>query len=85
LLLVLLAATGSIMVSYTRARAESLKFSAKIGLLSRAERYLILIPGLIFGYPRVSLWILAILTHFTAIQRVWFVRRQAKIIEKKNN
>jgi CDP-diacylglycerol--glycerol-3-phosphate 3-phosphatidyltransferase len=73
------------MVSYTRARAESLKFSAKIGLLSRAERYLILIPGLIFGYPRVSLWILAILTHFTAIQRVWFVRRQAKLIEKNNN
>jgi CDP-diacylglycerol--glycerol-3-phosphate 3-phosphatidyltransferase len=85
LLLVFLAVTGSVMVSYTRARAESLNFSAKIGLLSRAERYLILIPGLIFGYPQISLWILALLTHFTALQRIWFVQRQAKLIEKQEN
>lgn len=77
-LLVFFAAVGSIMVSYTRARAEALNYSAKIGLLTRAERYIVLIPGIIFGFPRISLWILAILTHVTAIQRFLYVRKQAK-------
>ena len=77
-LLVFLSVVGSIMVSYVRARAESLDFSAKIGLFTRAERYIVLIPGIILGYPRISLWILAILTNFTAIQRFWHVRKQAK-------
>ena len=77
-LLVFFAVIGSIMVSYTRARAESLDFSAKIGLLTRAERYIVLIPGIIFGFPRISLWILAVLTNITAIQRFLHVRKQAK-------
>jgi len=77
-LLVFFAVIGSILVSYTRARAEALDFDAKIGLLTRAERYIVLIPGIIVGYPRVSLWIIAILSNFTALQRIWYVRRQAK-------
>lgn len=77
-LLVFFAAVGSIMVSYMRARAESLDFSAKIGLFTRAERYIVLIPGIIFGYLRISLWLLAILTNITAIQRFFHVRKQAK-------
>ena len=82
MLLAFLAATGSLMVSYVRAKAESVEFSAKVGLLTRAERYFILLPGLLFGYPHISLWILAILTHFTALQRIWSVRKQAKIIRE---
>ena len=77
-LLVFFAAVGSIMVSYVRARAESLGFSAKIGLLTRAERYIVLIPGMIFGFPQISLWILAVLTNITALQRFIYVRKQAK-------
>ena len=77
-ILVFLAATGSIMVSYTRARAESLGYSAKIGLLTKAERYLVLIPGIILNWTIASLWILAIFTNFTAFQRFIYVRRQAK-------
>ena len=72
-----LAAAGSIMVSYTRARAEALNYDAKIGLLTRVERYFVLIPGLIFNIPMIALWILAILTNFTAFQRIWYVRKQA--------
>jgi CDP-diacylglycerol--glycerol-3-phosphate 3-phosphatidyltransferase len=77
-LLVFFSAVGSIMVSYTRARAEALGYSAKIGLLTRVERYLILIPGIIIGYPRIALWILAILTNFTAFQRIFYVRKQSR-------
>jgi len=68
---------GSIMVSYVRARAESLGFEAKIGLLTRVERYVVLIPALVLNYPIVALWIMAILTNFTALQRIYSVRRQA--------
>lgn len=91
-LLVLFAAMGSILVSYIRAKAEALNYSAKIGLFTRVERYLVLIPGVILGYPRISLWILAVLSNITAIQRFWHVRKQAiadgelrSIREDKNN
>jgi CDP-diacylglycerol---glycerol-3-phosphate 3-phosphatidyltransferase len=76
-MLVFAALAGSLMVSYVRARAESLGYCAKIGLLTRAERYIVLLPGLIFNFPVLSLWILAILTHFTAFQRFFYVRKHA--------
>ena len=54
-----------------------LKYEAKVGLLTRMERYLVLAPLLVLNYPMIALWILAILGNFTALQRIWFVRRQA--------
>jgi CDP-diacylglycerol--glycerol-3-phosphate 3-phosphatidyltransferase len=78
-LLVYLAAAGSVMVSYTKARAEALGFEAKIGLLTRVERYLVLAPLLVFNQPVYALWILAVLANLTAIQRIWHVRQQARI------
>ena len=82
-ILAFLAVTGSMMVSYARTKAESLGFDSKIGLLSRVERYLILIPCLIFNIPMVALWILAIFTHITALQRVFYVRK--KFYQRMNN
>ena len=79
-LLIFSAAIGSFMVSYTRARAESLGYSAKIGLLTRAERYLILVPGVVLGYPRISLWIIAVLANFTALQRFIHVGKKTREI-----
>jgi len=71
------AAAGSILVSYVKARAESLHYEAKVGLLTRMERYLVLAPLLVLNQPIPALWILAILGNFTALQRIFFVRRQA--------
>lgn len=73
------AAAGSVMVSYARARAQSLGHETKIGILTRMERYLVLVPGLVFNIPVVALWILAVLANFTAIQRIVDVRRKAHI------
>jgi CDP-diacylglycerol---glycerol-3-phosphate 3-phosphatidyltransferase len=73
---VYLAASGSILVSYIRARAESLKFDTKVGVLTRLERYLVLIPGLIFNIPIIALWLIAIFANFTALQRIYHVRLQ---------
>jgi len=77
------AAVGSVLVSYVRARAESLQYEARVGLLTRVERYLVLAPLLIFNKPIIALWILAILGNITALQRIWFVRRQAHAQMKK--
>ncbi len=71
-----LAAAGSVLVSYIRARAQSVGFDTKIGILSRVERFLVLVPCLIFNFPLIALWILAIFTNFTALQRIWHVRKQ---------
>ncbi|MGA9398118.1 MAG: CDP-alcohol phosphatidyltransferase family protein [Anaerolineaceae bacterium] len=71
------AAVGTVMVSYVRARAESLSYTAKVGILSRVERYLVIVPGLVFNIPLVSVWIIAIFANFTAFQRIWHVRKQA--------
>jgi len=75
--LVFISAAGSVLVSYTKARAESLGFTAKIGILTRVERVLVLAPCLLFNIPIVALWIIAVLANVTAVQRILFVRRQA--------
>jgi CDP-diacylglycerol--glycerol-3-phosphate 3-phosphatidyltransferase len=78
ILLIFAAAVGSILVSYTKARAESLGYNAKVGILTRVERVIVLDVCLIFNIPIVALWILAILANFTALQRIFFVWKQAK-------
>jgi len=76
--LVFLAAGGSVLVSYIRARAQSLGIDTKIGLLTRVERYLVIVPSLLLSRPDVGLWIIAILGNITAFQRIWHVRQQLK-------
>jgi len=74
---VYLAAAGSVLVSYIRARGQSLGMDTKIGILTRFERYIVLAPSLIFNIPLVGIWITAVLGNITALQRIWDVRRQA--------
>lgn len=76
--LVFIAAAGSVLVSYIRARAQSLGVDTKIGILTRVERYLVIVPSLLFGRPDVGLWIIAVLGNITAFQRIWHVRQQLK-------
>ena len=76
-LAVYLAAAGSVMVSYVRSRAETLGYQAKLGILTRMERYAVLAPTLIFNIPLVGLWIIAVLANITALQRIVYVRQQA--------
>lgn len=64
---------GSLMVSYTRARAEGLNVECKVGLLQRPERLALVIVGLLTGWMLPVLWILAVLTNFTALQRIYEV------------
>jgi CDP-diacylglycerol--glycerol-3-phosphate 3-phosphatidyltransferase len=76
-LLVFGSAAGSVLVSYVKARAEALGYDAKIGLLTRVERYLVLAPSLVFNQPLIGLSIIAVFANITALQRIWHVRAQA--------
>jgi CDP-diacylglycerol--glycerol-3-phosphate 3-phosphatidyltransferase len=73
-----MAAAGSVLVSYVKARADSLKFDANVGILTRMERYLVIAPLLLFNLPAVAAWIVAVLANITALQRIWKVRQQAR-------
>ncbi len=81
---IILAVTGSFMVSYTRARAEGLSVSCKKGLMQRPERIILVIIGSLLGaipgigliLMKVALILLALSTNFTAIHRMVHVRRE---------
>jgi len=73
------AAAGSVLVSYTRAKAEALGLNAKVGFMTRIERSIVLIIGLLVGKPLVSVGIIAILANITAIQRIASVWQQSKV------
>jgi len=66
------AIVGSIMVSYARARAEGIGLTLREGLFTRAERVLLLGGALVIAHGVVvwALWVLAVLSHLTAVQRV---------------
>jgi CDP-diacylglycerol--glycerol-3-phosphate 3-phosphatidyltransferase len=79
--LVYATAIGSLMVSYARARAEAAGVGAEVGIFARPERVILLAVFLIVDRPLWAVWILAILTNFTAIQRivhVWRVTRKSE-------
>lgn len=81
--LVGMAIIGSVMTSYTRARAESLIPACKVGFLERAERVVMLIIGALTDRMAVVLWILAILTNWTAVQRTWYTHKETNRVEKR--
>lgn len=70
----------SLLISYERAKAESLHFDAKGGLMERAERIIVLCVGLAFSFLLVPLlWVMLVLTSLTAVQRFVKVWRQASV------
>ena len=68
-LLAFAAIGGSLLVSYVRARAEGLGVKGTAGFLTRPERIVITVTGLVLGYPLIVLWILGIGTPLSAIWR----------------
>jgi len=75
---------GSFLVSYARARAEALGLDCKVGLMTRPERLVLLGIGLLlqkFGVLAVVMYILAVLTAVTVLQRILHVRRRFREVE----
>jgi CDP-diacylglycerol--glycerol-3-phosphate 3-phosphatidyltransferase len=80
---VYLAIIGSLMVSYTRARAEALGLDCKVGILARPERIILLSIGLIIGWLDFTLAILALFTNLTAFQRIYHVWLQTEGAQRR--
>jgi CDP-diacylglycerol--glycerol-3-phosphate 3-phosphatidyltransferase len=86
------ALVGSVLISYCRARAESLDITCKVGFLERPERVVLLIIGslteigppsnpFLHKMPQV-LWVLAVLSHWTVVHRVYHTWREMKLRAK---
>jgi soluble lytic murein transglycosylase len=71
---------GSIMVSYTKARAESIGIDCNVGFMERPERMICVIAGAVLDVLEPALWVLAVLANVTAIHRILHTRRLARAL-----
>jgi CDP-diacylglycerol--glycerol-3-phosphate 3-phosphatidyltransferase len=85
LVMTYVAITGSILVSYTRARAEALGLTCRVGILTRVERYLVLTFFLVLNLPYVALVVMALFTYVTVVQRMFHVWQQTAGRDKKES
>jgi len=74
--------TGSVMVSYTRARAECTIPKCKVGFLERPERVVLIILGALFDRMAPVLWVIAVLSNVTVIARMIYTWQEAKHLEE---
>jgi CDP-diacylglycerol--glycerol-3-phosphate 3-phosphatidyltransferase len=72
------ASMGTALIPYVRAKAEALEIPCTVGLMERAERIILLSIGTLFQRMEPVLWILAILTHFTVLQRIYYVWKRLR-------
>jgi len=73
--------TGSVMVSYTRARAENTIPMCKVGFMERPERVVLLIIGALFDRMAPVLWVVAIMSNLTVFHRMLFTWHETKHLE----
>jgi len=79
--LTMVALVGTIMTSYTKARAQSIGVACEIGLIERPERLIVPIAGATFNQLTPAMIALAVLTNLTALQRILYMRRAAAVRE----
>lgn len=79
-MLTFVAVVGSLLVSYVRARGEALGLTLTDGLFTRPERVFLVCAALIFGFLRIGLWVLAVLTVFTTVQRLLLAVRALRAL-----
>ncbi len=72
------ATAGSVMVSYSRARAESLIPSCKVGFMERPERLVLLILGGLFNRMAPALWVISVVSTLTVIHRIVYTWQETK-------
>src|SRR5207248_7271121 len=76
--LVAVVMTGSVMVSYTRARAESLIGACRVGFMERPERLVLVIIGAVFNRMAPVLWVIAVLSNITVAHRIYYTWQQTR-------
>ncbi len=66
---------GSFLVPYTRAKGELYGLDMRLGILTRVERYLVLVISLLVGYPNIGMAIIAVFSNITALQRMIHIKK----------
>ena len=74
--------TGSVMVSYSRARAECTIPKCKVGFLERPERVVLIIIGALFDRMAPVLWVIAVLSNLTVVHRMIYTWQEARRLEE---
>jgi len=74
---------SSVMVSYTRARAESLIGNCKVGFMERPERIVLVIIGALFNHMAPVLWVIAVLSNITVIHRIMYTYQRTKAVDSQ--
>ena len=82
--LVALVMVSSVMVSYTRARAESLIPLCKVGFMERPERIVLVIIGALFNRMAPVLWVIAVLSLITVVHRIRYTYEQTTLKDREN-
>ncbi len=81
IVLTALVMTGSVMISYSRARAENTIPKCKVGFLERPERVVLVIIGALFNRMGAVLWVMAVLSNLTVIHRMIYTWQETKRLE----
>lgn len=71
-----LAMMGSFLVPYTRAKGEIYGLDMRLGIMSRLERYIVLVVCLLIGYPNIAMIVIAVFANITAIQRLLHMKKE---------
>jgi CDP-diacylglycerol--glycerol-3-phosphate 3-phosphatidyltransferase len=74
------AVVGTVMVSYTRARAESVGVECRVGLMERGERLLVLIVGALLDLLVPAVWVVALGANLTAVHRILHTRQATRAL-----
>ena len=66
---------GAFLVPYTRAKGEIYGLDMRLGIMSRLERYIVLVACLLVGFPNIAMIVIAVFANITAIQRLLFMKK----------
>lgn len=69
------AMAGSFLVPYTRAKGEIYGLDMRLGIMSRLERYIVLVACLLIGYPNIAMAVIAVFGNITAVQRLLYMKK----------
>ncbi len=67
---------GAFLVPYTRAKGEIYGLDMRLGIMSRLERYIVLVACLLIGYPNIAMIVIAVFANITAIQRLLHMKKE---------
>jgi CDP-diacylglycerol--glycerol-3-phosphate 3-phosphatidyltransferase len=77
-ILCIIAIMGSYLVPYTRAKGELYGLDMRLGILTRVERYIVLLISLICGFPIIGIAVIALFSNITALQRMLYIKKNVE-------